>query len=78
MIKAQWIMISATRSLIGSAWSATPLLQGSNTPGLLRGQPVRRSFRFMLKVGLASEARSTMTTSAKAEGRQRARERSSD
>ena len=37
----------------------------------IRGQPVRRSFRFMLKVGLASEARSTAATSAKAEGRRR-------
>src|SRR5258708_19435708 len=36
-----------------------------------RGQPVRRSFRLMLKVGLASEARSTAGTSAKAEGRRR-------
>jgi hypothetical protein len=38
----------------------TPILQYSNTPPARnRGQPVRRSFRFMLNVGLASEARST-------------------
>jgi hypothetical protein len=41
---------------------------------LIRGQPVSRSLRFMLKVGLASEARSTRT-SAKVEGRRRVRVR---
>jgi hypothetical protein len=45
-------------------YSSTPLAR-------IRGQPVRRSFRLMLKVGLASEARSTAGTSAKAEGRRR-------
>jgi hypothetical protein len=51
------------------------ILQHSNIAlGRIRGQPVRRSFRFMLKVGLASEARSTRT-SAKAEGRRRVRGR---
>jgi hypothetical protein len=39
----------------------------------LRGQLVRRSFRSMLKVGLASEARSTKAY-AKAEGRLRQRD----
>jgi hypothetical protein len=38
----------------------TPILQHSATAALrFRAQPVRRSFRFMLKVGLASEARFT-------------------
>jgi hypothetical protein len=38
----------------------TPTLPYTITPRRsLRGQLVRRSFRFMLKVGLASEARST-------------------
>ena len=54
----------------------TPSLHHSITPhARIRGQPVRRSFRFMLKVGLASEARSTAGASAKAEGRRRGRER---
>jgi len=43
----------------------------------LRGKLVRRSFRSMLKVGLASEARSTKAC-AKAEGRRRRRLRSHD
>jgi hypothetical protein len=48
-------------------------LSTNSTPdhGRIRGQLVRRSFRLMLKVGLASEARSTAETSAKAEGRRR-------
>jgi hypothetical protein len=55
----------------------TPTLPYTITPRrALRGQLVRRSFRFMLKVGLASEARSTTRTSAKAEGGRRGRERS--
>ena len=50
----------------------TPKLHYSVTPlARVRGQPVRRSFRFMLRVGLASEARSTTRTSAKAEERRR-------
>jgi hypothetical protein len=53
----------------------TSILQYFITPlPHFRGQPVRRSFRFMLKVGLASEARSTKAC-AKAEGRRRGRVR---